>query len=159
MKKLALYSFPSLLFLASCSGKTEAPATAPPATEPIAAMVVPQATDTVLPSGRHNYYLVGNRNKEGFFLERSFFPAGYKGTPHVHSAVMYVTIIKGNWHLGYGDAIDTTKGEVYGPGSFVMIPPDKVHYEWFTEDCLMQLEGFGPYNTFYADKEDSVGKK
>lgn len=141
----------------SCTFTTTTPAPQPlsPATAN-APMIVPEVPDTLLPSGRRNYYLTGNRNEKGFFIERSFFPAGYIGDPHLHSANMYITILKGNWHLAYGQVLDTTKGTTYGPGSFVVIEPDKPHYEWFTEDCLMQIEGTGPFNTFYSDKKDSL---
>ncbi len=117
----------------------------------VAAMILPPAQDTTLPSGRRNVYLTGMRNQQGFFVERSTFPAGYKGLPHVHNADIYVTIISGSVRIGMSDQYDTTANvPVYGPGSFVVIKADQPHYEWFTEECTMQIEGIGPNETFYV---------
>ena len=116
-----------------------------------AAMILPPAQDTTLPSGRRNIYLAGMRNKEGFYVERSIFHAGYKGLPHVHNGDIYVTIISGSVHVGLSDRYDTTaQVPVYGPGSFLIIKADQPHYEWFTEECTMQIEGIGPNETFYV---------
>lgn len=123
----------------------------PPA--PNAAMILPPAQDTTLPSGRRNIYLAGMRNKPGFYVERSIFPAGYKGLPHIHNADIYVTIISGSVHIGLSDQFDTTaKVPVYGPGSFIVIKADQPHYEWFSEECTMQIEGIGPNETFYVNE-------
>lgn len=122
---------------------------APPSSD--APMIVPSIKDTTLPSGRKNTYLVGLRNQPGFFVERGEFPPGYKGLPHVHNGDIYVTIIKGSAHIGMGDKWDTTASvPVYGPGSFIVIKADQPHYEWFTETCIMQIEGIGPNETFFV---------
>lgn len=123
-----------------------------PASE--AAMILPAAQDTTLPSGRKNIYLVGLRNKPGFFVERGEFPAGYKGLPHVHNGDLYVTIIKGSVHIGMSDRFDTTASvPVYGPGSFLVIKADQPHYEWFKEPCILQIEGIGPNETFFLKQQ------
>ncbi len=120
---------------------------------PDAAMILPNVQDTTLPSGRKNTYLVGMRNKPGFFVERGSFPAGYKGLPHIHNGDLYVTIIKGSAHIGLGNRYDTTADvPVYGPGSFIIIKADQPHYEWFTESCILQIEGIGPNETFYVNE-------
>ena len=123
-----------------------------------AGMILPNVHDTVLPSGRRNIYLAGNRSKSGFFVERSTFPAGYKGLPHVHNGDLYVTILDGSAYMVMGSVFDTTLDiKPYGPGSFLVIPADQPHYEWFRETCVMQIEGIGPNETFYVS--DSVAKK
>jgi quercetin dioxygenase-like cupin family protein len=119
-------------------------------------MILPPAQDTTLPSGRRNIYLAGLRTQPGFFVERSTFPAGYKGMPHVHNQDLYVTIISGSAHIILGsNTFDTTvKVAPYGPGSFVVIKADQPHYEWFTEECTMQIEGMGPNETYYISNGD-----
>jgi quercetin dioxygenase-like cupin family protein len=130
--------------------------TASPA--PQAAMILPDVQDTTLPSGRRNIYLVGLRNKPGFFVERSVFPAGYRGLPHIHNADIFVTIIEGSAYVALGNRFDTTaQVPVYGPGSFIVIKADQPHYEWFKESCTMQIEGIGPNETFYVN--EPVSKK
>ena len=45
---------------------------------------------------------------------------------------------------------DTTIASMaYGPGSYVVIKADQPHYEWFTEECTMQVSGIGPNETYY----------
>ena len=117
-------------------------------------MILPPAKDTVLPSGRQNIYLAGLRNQPGFFVERTIFPAGYKGTPHVHNADLYVTIISGSAFIVMDDRFDTTVAvKPYGPGSFLKILADQPHYEWFTDECIMQIEGMGPNETYYVSAQ------
>lgn len=124
-----------------------------------AGMILPDVKDTVLPSGRHNIYLAGNRTKPGFFVERSTFPAGYRGLPHIHNGDLYVTIIAGSAYMVMGTQFDTTLAvKPYGPGSFVIIPADQPHYEWFKEACTMQIEGIGPNETFYVSDSTSRSK-
>lgn len=139
----------------SCTNEAaheQAKLTAAPAPE--VPMILPASKDTTLPSGRKNIYLVGMRNQPGYFVERGEFPAGYKGLPHLHNADLYVTIIKGSAHIGMGEKWDTTSNvPVYGPGSFIVIKADQPHYEWFTETCVMQIEGIGPNETFYVNKK------
>jgi len=125
--------------------------TAAPAKSVEAAMLLPDVKDTLLTSGRRNIYLVGRRNTRGYYVERSVFPAGYKGMPHVHNSDIYVTVIDGYANVAMGRVFDTTTGfKTYGPGSFFIIPADQAHYEWFPDRCTLQIEGVGPNETFYT---------
>jgi quercetin dioxygenase-like cupin family protein len=155
MKKTACYAMAILLvpWLAcndQAAHEQSKLSASPPSTAP---MIIPAAQDTSLPSGRRNIYLVGLRNKPGFFVERSVFPAGYKGLPHIHNGDIYVTIISGAAHMGMGNSFDTSGNvPLYGPGSFVIVKADQPHYEWFSETCTMQIEGIGPNETFYVNE-------
>lgn len=153
MKKTSIYALALLLVpWASCTEPTVHEIANPPETvSSMASMILPDVKDTTLPSGRRNTYLTGLRTQPGFFVERSFFPAGYKGMPHVHNADLYVTILQGSAYIGMGSRLDTTMDlRPYGPGSFLVIPADQPHYEWFSEPCLMQIEGMGPNETYYV---------
>ena len=162
MKKLLLYAMALLLVpWVSCNNKTEPSSSAPDKSSSgsTAEMTVPPSKDTVLPSGRKNTYLLSSRAQKGMFIERSLFPPGYIGMPHVHNENLYVTILKGSAYLAFGSKLDTNQNiKSYGPGSFVVIAADRPHYEWFKEECLMQIEGIGPSNTFYI-QQDSAAKK
>lgn len=127
--------------------------------EPLnAPMVLPEGVDTLLPSGRHNWYLQGSRDKKGLFVERTEFPKGYMGQPNVHDEDVYITVISGTAYIGFGNEIDTTKNvNVLGPGSFFKVPADQAHYEWFYAPCIIQLEGIGPQSTFYVTKTKESG--
>ncbi|OQP40562.1 hypothetical protein A4D02_15320 [Niastella koreensis] len=119
-------------------------------------MILPPVKDTLLASGRKNIYLAGMRNKPGFFIERYIFPPGYKGMPHVHNSDLYITIISGVAHIVQEKKFDTTAPSVaYGPGSFVVIKADQPHFEWFTQECTMQVSGIGPNETYYIPEEQT----
>jgi hypothetical protein len=157
MKKTSFYSMALLLVpWYACTTDPAQPIAKQTAAEtPTAGMILPPAQDTTLPSGRRNIYLAGLRTQPGFFVERSTFPAGYKGMPHVHNQDLYVTIISGSAHIILGsNTFDTTvKVAPFGPGSFIVIKADQPHYEWFTEECTMQIEGMGPNETYYISNE------
>jgi quercetin dioxygenase-like cupin family protein len=103
-------------------------------------------------------YLAGQRNQPGFFIERYIFPPGYKGMPHVHNSDLYVTIISGAAHIVQEKIFDTTSPSMaYGPGSFIVIKADQPHFEYFTQECTMQVAGIGPNETYYLP--DSQTKK
>lgn len=152
MKKTCLYAIALLLVPWSSCTEPTVHEIANPAT-PVSTMtnmILPDVKDTTLPSGRKNIYLAGLRTQPGFFVERSWFPAGYKGMPHIHNGDIYVTILEGSVYIGFDSRLDTAGTKIYGPGSFVKIPADQPHFEWFVEPCMMQIEGLGPNETWYV---------
>ncbi len=163
MNKLPVYTIALLLVpwlgCQQSENKPQAPELSRPTPTSTAEMIVPPAKDTTLKSGRHNTYLLSSRDKKGFFIERSDFPAGYIGEPHIHNEHLYVTIIKGSVYMGFGEKLDTTQPlKPYGPGSFIIIPADQPHFEWFKEPCTMQIEGNGPQNTYYIPQTKKENK-
>lgn len=115
---------------------------------PLAAMIIPEADDTIYSNGRRNIFLVNRREQNGFFIERAIFPSGYKSNPHTHSGNLYATIITGSINLALKSLTDTTLDiKVYGPGSFIVIPANQSHFEWFTQTTVMDISGMGPLNT------------
>jgi len=115
---------------------------------PLAAMIIPEADDTIYAKGRRNIFLVSRRELNGFFVERAIFPPGYKSNPHTHSGNLYATVITGSINLALKSNTDSTLDvKVYGPGSFIIIPVSKLHFEWFTETTVMDITGIGPLNT------------
>ena len=157
MKQISLYAMAILLVpWTACENQTASPIASNSNVETTkAAMILPDAQDTVLPSGRKNLYLAGRRDSPGFFVERSTFPRGYKGLPHVHNGDIYITILSGSAYLVTGSKFDTTvDAKPYGPGSFLKIPAEQPHYEWFPEECVIQIEGIGPNETFFVSNGD-----
>lgn len=110
--------------------------------------LVPESPDTLLSNGRRNIFLVGRRELPGLFVERSIFPPGYRSNPHTHPGDMNITVISGVLNLAFTNHPDSaTKAEAYGPGSFVIIPANQPHFEWFTETAIMDITGIGPLQT------------
>jgi len=164
MKRLSLFAMALLLVpWLGCNDATDqktisANNAAPPSS--LGELLMPPSKDTTLPSGRKNTYLLSARNLPGMFIERSWFPKGYVSVPHVHNGALYVTILSGSGCLVFGNKVDTTmQTKCAGPGSFVVIPADQPHWEWFKEDCLMQIEGIGPSNTFFLNQDTAAVKK
>ena len=113
-----------------------------------APMIIPESKDTLLPNGRRNIFLVSRREIPGLFVERAIFPASYKSNPHTHPGDLNVTVITGSFNLALSSNPDSARiARVYGPGSFVIIPANQPHFEWFTERTVMDITGIGPLKT------------
>jgi quercetin dioxygenase-like cupin family protein len=113
-----------------------------------APMIIPEAADTLLSNGRKNIFLVSRRENPGLFVERAVFPPGYKSNPHTHPGNLNITVISGSFNLALSGHPDSTAvAKVYGPGSFVIIPANQPHFEWFTERSVMDITGIGPLTT------------
>jgi quercetin dioxygenase-like cupin family protein len=114
---------------------------------PPAQSIIPESPDTILSNGRRNIFLVGRKELPGLFVERSIFPSGYKSYPHTHSVDMNLTVITGTFNLALTSNPDSAVAKVYGPGSFVIVPANQPHFEWFVETTVMDITGFGPVKT------------
>jgi len=136
-----------LLLLISCGEKKQATSVeAKPQTVPL--MIIPESPDTLLSTGRRNIFLISRRALPGLFVERSYFPPGYRSNPHSHNGDLNITVISGSFNLVFTNNNDSAVvANVYGPGSFVIIPANQVHFEWFTEKTIMDITGIGPLST------------
>jgi quercetin dioxygenase-like cupin family protein len=133
-------------FLISCKSEKETPTPVSSIGNP--QMFIPVSQDTLLSSGRKNIFLVSRRELPGLFVERSIFPPGYKSQPHTHPSNMNITVITGSLNVSFTNHPDSASAiNVYGPGSFVIIPAGQTHFEWFTENTVMDITGIGPMHT------------
>lgn len=113
-----------------------------------APMIIPEAPDTLLSNGRRNIFLVSRRENPGFFVERAIFPPSYKSNPHTHPGALHISVITGSFNLVLsGNPDSASVAKVYGPGSFVIIPANQPHFEWFTERSVLDISGMGPITT------------
>src|SRR6266446_4998556 len=85
------------------------------------------AAPPALPKGAQIAVLYGDPGKEGPFVVRLKFPAGYKIPPHMHPSDENVTVISGTLHLEMGDKIDPKQGNALTAGSFVHMPKGTHH--------------------------------
>jgi quercetin dioxygenase-like cupin family protein len=110
--------------------------------------IVPESLDTLLSNGRRNIFLVSRRELPGLFVERSVFPPSYRSNPHTHPGDLNITVISGVLNLALtNDPDSATITKIYGAGSFVIIPANQPHFEWFTETTIMDITGIGPMQT------------
>ena len=84
--------------------------------------------------GPQQALLVGDPTKEGGYVVRAKFPAGFKVAPHVHPNDENVTVISGMFHIGLGDKFDESKGQAIKPGGYFQVPKGLQHFAWASQD-------------------------
>ena len=109
--------------------------------------------------GAQGVALVGDPGKEGLYVIRVKFPAGYKVAPHSHPNDENVTVISGMFHFAIGDKFDETKGTALKPGGFAQAPKGVKHFAWASQETVIQLHGMGPQNLIYVNDADDPRKK
>lgn len=113
----------------------------------------------VLPPGVQFAVLSGNPMKEGPFVFRLKFPAGYEIPAHTHSIAELVTVMSGTLNFGHGEKLDRTKTMPIPVGSFAAIPAGHPHFVWTDEEVVVQIHGDGPFDIKYINPEDDPMKK
>ena len=112
----------------------------------------------ILPKGAHIAALYGDPDKAEPFVFRLKFPAGYKVAAHIHPNDYNVTVLSGTMYLGMGDKFDAAQGQALKSGGFLHLPKDTHHYEWTTEDTVIELSGVGPVGMTYLNPADDPSK-
>lgn len=112
----------------------------------------------VLPKGANIVVLYGDPDKAEPFVFRLKFPAGYKVAAHIHPNDYDLTVLSGTMYLGMGDKFDAARGDGLKAGGYLHLPKNTHHYEWSTEDTVIQLSGIGPVGMTYLDPSDDPRK-
>jgi quercetin dioxygenase-like cupin family protein len=112
-----------------------------------------------LPAGAQQSVLLGDPSKEGPYVARVKFPAGYKVAPHTHPIDENVTVISGTFHVGMGEKFDEGKGQAVKAGGFLQVPKGQPHFAWASQDTVIQVHGVGPGGIGYVDAADDPRKK
>jgi Domain of unknown function (DUF4437) len=112
-----------------------------------------------LPPGAQQAILIGDPTKEGGYVVRAKFPAGYKVAPHVHPNDENVTVISGMFHVGVGDKFDESKGQAIKTGGYFQVQKGVQHFAWVSQDTVIQLHGVGPGGINYVNAADDPRKK
>lgn len=112
-----------------------------------------------LPSGAQAAALLGSPAKEGPFVLRLKFPAGFVVPPHRHSKDEFVTVISGKFIATHGEKVDRASLEPLPPGSFIHLPAGMPHYAFAEVESVVQINGVGPFDIVYVDPADDPRKK
>lgn len=112
-----------------------------------------------LPPGAQAAVLLGNPAKEGPFVLRLKFPAGFVVPPHRHSKDESLTVIAGAFAVSSGEKVDRTSLRSLPPASFVHLPSGMPHYAWAEAESIVQINGVGPFDVTYVDPKDDPRKK
>src|SRR5512132_1216820 len=94
-----------------------------------------------LPPGAQASVLYGSPAKEGPFVLRLRFPAGFVVPPHRHSKDELVTVISGKFSIMGGEKVDKASFKPLAPGSFVSLPAGTPHYAIAETESVVQING------------------
>jgi quercetin dioxygenase-like cupin family protein len=112
-----------------------------------------------LPPGAQAAALFGSPAKEGPFVLRLKFPAGFVIPPHRHSKDEFVTVIAGRFAIAAGEKLDRAAAEPLPAGSFVHLPNGMPHFAWTDGETIVQINGVGPFDVTYVDPKDDPRRK
>jgi quercetin dioxygenase-like cupin family protein len=112
-----------------------------------------------LPPGAQAAVLLGSPAKEGPFVLRLKFPAGYIVPPHRHSKDEAVTVISGRFVITSGEKVDRASVKALPAGSFFHMPAGMAHYALAETESEVQVSGMGPFDVTYIDPKDDPRKK
>jgi quercetin dioxygenase-like cupin family protein len=112
-----------------------------------------------LPPGAQAAVLLGSPAKEGPFVLRLKFPAGFVVPPHRHSKDELVTVISGNFAIAAGEKLDRAASKPLPAGSFIHLPAGMPHYAWTNGEAVVQINGMGPFDVKYVDPKDDPRNK
>lgn len=112
-----------------------------------------------LPPDAQAAVLLGSPAKEGPFVLRLKFPAGFTVPPHRHSKDELVTVISGQLGISAGETIDRASVKSLPSGGFVHLPAGMAHYAVTDVEAVVQINGVGPFDIAYVDPNDDPRKK
>lgn len=112
-----------------------------------------------LPPGAQAAVLLGSPGKEGPFVLRLKFPAGFVVPPHRHSKDEFVTVISGGFGITAGEKVDRAAVKALPAGSFVHLPAGMAHYAVMAVETVVQINGVGPFDVVYVDPKDDPRKQ
>jgi quercetin dioxygenase-like cupin family protein len=112
-----------------------------------------------LPAGAQAAIMMGNPAKEGPFVLRLRFPAGFVVPPHRHSKDELVTVISGAFAVTSGEKIDRSALQPLPAASFVHLPAGMPHYALAEAESVVQINGVGPFDVIYVNPADDPRKK
>ena len=107
-----------------------------------------------LPPGAQASVLYGSPGKDGPFVLRLRFPAGFVVPPHRHSKDELVTVISGKFSIVGGEKVDKSAFKPLAPGSFVNLPAGTPHYAIAETETVVQINSSGPFDIVYVNPKD-----
>lgn len=74
-------------------------------------------------------------------------PHGFWILPHTHPSAKRVNVIQGALRIGHGAAFEPDSTELLGAGGFMVVPPDRPHFEGAVGETIVQFSAVGPWAT------------
>ena len=147
MRKLLLLTLSALLAAAPAAAKTHATG--------LKWMDGPPG----LPSGSKFAVVSGDPGKEGTFVIRAKFPAGYAVPAHHHPTEERVAVLSGRLGYGMNDKLDKAHAKTLTAGQHVVMKPDMNHWVFARRTTTIQVSGKGPFQIVYVDPKDDPRTK
>lgn len=107
-----------------------------------------------VPKGAQFAVLAGDPTKEGLFVFRARFPAGFVVPPHHHAKDEHVTVIAGALTVGMGNTLRRPARANLVTGGFITTPAGENHYVYTRGGATIQVTGEGPFTITYANPKD-----
>ncbi|MHC0025512.1 cupin domain-containing protein [Enterobacter vonholyi] len=74
--------------------------------------------------------------------------------PVAHPVDGFVTVLSGNWYVGFGDKWEGKEIKKFVSGDYYTIPTNSFHYaETRDEPALVAVTGYGPTSNIYPKKQ------
>ncbi len=106
-----------------------------------------------LSNGVQNYLVIGDPQKEGYYIIMVRIPNGTKLPPHFHPENRTVVVTSGKFYYGYGDEFNESKMYGLTTGTYFTEPANQPHYAFAKAcDVILQVNGFGPTGTTIIKK-------
>lgn len=112
-----------------------------------------------LPAGAQYIVLATSPKSKRPSTLRIKLPANYQIPPYYQTIPVRLTVLSGTLNMGMGNKFDTNNGTALVANSFVSIPARKPHFEWTTEETIIQVSANGPINTVYVNPSDDPRKQ
>jgi hypothetical protein len=112
-----------------------------------------------LPPGTQMAVLAGSPLKDGPFIMRLKFPAGFVIPPHRHPREEALTVISGGFGMGIGEKHDRNAAPLLPAGGFFIMPAGAAHFAWTERETVTQVNGIGPFVVEYINPDDDPRKK
>jgi quercetin dioxygenase-like cupin family protein len=102
--------------------------------------------------------LFGDPTKAGDpYVIRVKFPPWKFDNPHYHPEGRHVTVLKGTWYTGTGDALDLSKAVPLKVGDYMFHPAKAVHWDGAKdEEVIVEITGVGPAPSIVAKPGDPL---
>lgn len=109
-------------------------------------------TGTSGKAGIQTVVLKSSPDSAGLYTIVLRIPAHTKIAAHDHPDDRVASVLSGIWYFGYGEKFDPAAVKALPAGSIYTEPPHRVHFaETRDEPVVLQITGFGPSGTIYAD--------
>jgi hypothetical protein len=99
--------------------------------------------------------VAGDSSAEGTpFVVRLRCVDGAKIPAHWHPTDENVTVLKGTFLVGMGEAFDETKMTTMNFGNFAMMPKEMRHFGMCKGETIVQVHGAGPFKVNWVNPSD-----